>query len=333
MKVEIDLASQKIQDQNPFQQTTNPDIEVFRQPVMKWSDETAWNYREEVIIRPGMNLYIENNKNPEASYRFDIDQAPLEMGILLSGQSNCHLKGDDGSRKCLTVNSGTSMITYSPKATGIQEMGPQPLVSVGIYIDPEMLHGYLGNQDDCLPNGFKDIINGRNPANFFQFVELTDELRNVALQVLRCSFKGAARRLFLESKALEIMALQTSQFGHLSKPVSSVSEIAKRDINKLQEARDILTRSFKTPPSLFELSKSVGMSHTKLNQGFRKMYGRTVFDYLRHIRLEYARLLLLDTELTITEIAFDSGFSDSSHFSRHFLQAFGCRPSIYRTKN
>ncbi len=330
MKVKVNLANQNA---NLLQGSNTQDYDVFRQPVMNWSDEAAWNYREEVIIRPGLNLNITNIKNPQTSYHFDIDQSPMEMGIVLTGQTSCHLRGENGLRKSFIVNSGTNQIIFSPKSTGIQEIASQPIVYVGIYIDPEILHDYLGHQDDCLPKAFKDILSGKTLTSFFQTIELTDNLRNVALQVLSCPFKGVARKLFLESKALEILALQTGQLGCLSKPAVSDPVISKRDIERVQEVRDILVRFFQTPPSLFDLSKSAGISHTKLNRDFRKVYGKTVFDYLRQVRLDYARLLLLDTQLTITEIAFDSGFSDSSHFSRLFSQAFGFRPSIYRKKD
>ena len=78
-----------------------------------------------------------------------------------------------------------------------------------------------------------------------------------------------------------------------------------------------------------ELARSVGLSHPKLNQGFREIYGVTVFDYLRQKRLENARSYIQEGRMNITEAAYATGFSSSSHFSRAFLKYFGIQPSLY----
>ena len=72
------------------------------------------------------------------------------------------------------------------------------------------------------------------------------------------------------------------------------------------------------------------MSEEHLARVFRKVTGQTVFDYLRTIRLENAKTLLIDSSRTLSEIAALTGFGSLSLFSRNFSQYVGQSPSAYR---
>ena len=79
-----------------------------------------------------------------------------------------------------------------------------------------------------------------------------------------------------------------------------------------------------------ELAKAVGLTHTRLNSGFRSIFGCTVFEWLRIQRLEKARMLIMQGEKNITEIAYEVGFASSSHFTWAFRKFFGTTPGRYR---
>ena len=102
------------------------------------------------------------------------------------------------------------------------------------------------------------------------------------------------------------------------------------DIERIHKAREILICKMDNPPSLLELAKSVGLTHTRLSRGFRNLYGTTVFDYLRRQRLEKGRLLLEQDNMNIAEVAYAIGFSSPSHFARDFLRYFGTQPKLYK---
>ncbi|MGD1918600.1 MAG: helix-turn-helix transcriptional regulator [Pleurocapsa sp.] len=84
------------------------------------------------------------------------------------------------------------------------------------------------------------------------------------------------------------------------------------------------------PPSLLALAKLVGLNDYKLKLGFRHCYETTVFVYLRSQRLEKARQLLLETNLSVSEIARIVGFSSLSRFGAAFKRQFGISPSACR---
>jgi AraC-like DNA-binding protein len=61
------------------------------------------------------------------------------------------------------------------------------------------------------------------------------------------------------------------------------------------------------PLSLPELAGYAGINETKLKRGFRKVYGTSVFGYLRNQRLDKARILLETGDMNVSEVAYSVG--------------------------
>ena len=99
---------------------------------------------------------------------------------------------------------------------------------------------------------------------------------------------------------------------------------------KIFKARDILNENFKNPPTLHELAANVGTNECTLKKVFKQMFSMTVFDYLNDLRMNKAARLLSDTELTISDIATELGFSSQSHFCTAFRKRNGLTPKEFR---
>ncbi len=87
------------------------------------------------------------------------------------------------------------------------------------------------------------------------------------------------------------------------------------------------------PLSLENIALAVSMSTRQLERLFQDHFGRSILCYFRDIRLRYGRWLLTNTDRSVTAIAHESGFSDSSHFSRWFRARFGTSPTTVRKRN
>jgi transcriptional regulator GlxA family with amidase domain len=84
------------------------------------------------------------------------------------------------------------------------------------------------------------------------------------------------------------------------------------------------------PVSLPDLALAAGVSERQLNRLFQQKLGRSTMGYYRDLRLDKARNLLTNSSLPLTEIAYATGFANSSHFSRLFSEYFGGAPSSFR---
>ncbi len=145
--------------------------------------------------------------------------------------------------------------------------------------------------------------------------------------------QGAARRLYLESKGLELIALHLDQLK-ISLPLdSSVKgrQLKPDDISRIHQAKDILIRNIHTPPSLLSLARQVGINDCKLKRGFRQAFGTTVFGYLHNHRMAQAARLLQSNQMTVTGVAAAVGFANRGSFAAAFRRKFGVNPKVYQS--
>ncbi len=105
--------------------------------------------------------------------------------------------------------------------------------------------------------------------------------------------------------------------------------LSPADRKAVARVAERVTADLTMPPSLEDLAALAGMTHVRLNRCFKQAYGDTVFAWLRAYRLDVAARLLRAGDVTVTEVAFQCGFSSSSHLAAAFRQAFGCAPTDY----
>lgn len=79
-----------------------------------------------------------------------------------------------------------------------------------------------------------------------------------------------------------------------------------------------------------DLCREIGMSHSQLHRKLSALTGLSTKKLIRSIRMNYAKKLLKDPQLTITAVAYDAGFSDPDYFHRVFKQVFGMTPGAFR---
>lgn len=98
----------------------------------------------------------------------------------------------------------------------------------------------------------------------------------------------------------------------------------------LAKSVEFIHDNLSTHFSIEEIGSTVGIHPAHLSRVFRKHLGCTVGEYLRQLRIERASHLMLNTNLSLSDLALDSGFADQSHFSRSFKASIGMTPLEYR---
>ena len=81
-----------------------------------------------------------------------------------------------------------------------------------------------------------------------------------------------------------------------------------------------------------KLCRAAAMSHSQVHRKLTALTGLSATRFIRHVRLHKAKELLLQSNYSITAIAFDTGFNDPAYFSRVFRQEFGVPPQEWRER-
>lgn len=127
--------------------------------------------------------------------------------------------------------------------------------------------------------------------------------------------------------------LRKSFQKHISIDASEV-EITSLDEKLIQKALDIVEKSISNPDfSVEELSQSLGMSRVHLYKKLLAITGKTPIEFIRIVRLKRAAQLLLKSQMTVSEIAYEVGFNSPKYFARYFREEFNVLPSQYAEKN
>ncbi|MBQ8388188.1 MAG: helix-turn-helix transcriptional regulator [Clostridia bacterium] len=109
---------------------------------------------------------------------------------------------------------------------------------------------------------------------------------------------------------------------------SSVEE--SRDSRVLTETCKYIQENFHCDISIKELADNVSFSPSYFFKVFKRLANTTPAEYLISVRLSNAKLLLLESDLAVAQVAERCGFHDASYFSYYFKKNFGIAPSEYR---
>ena len=96
---------------------------------------------------------------------------------------------------------------------------------------------------------------------------------------------------------------------------------------------DVLRSGFCGEISLDQLAAEACISKYHFLRLFRSVYGLSPYQYIQHLRLEKARVLLANSIISVTDLAGLLGFDNSQSFSRLFYQRVGLYPTQYRLRS
>ena len=197
----------------------------------------------------------------------------------------------------------------------------------GINFTTESFINIAQNGNDSLKRLTEKVINKENAILSNEWKPNNFKIQQVINEILYCHFTDELKDLFLLSKSIELLVLQAELYGlNTSKSFIKLNS----DKQKLFEAKEILTQQIDSPPTINQLSKLVSLNEFKLKKGFKEIFGTTVFGYIHHSRMNLAKRLLLGTDKSAKEIAYETGYSSPQHFSRAFKKEFGNTPDSIR---
>lgn len=249
------------------------------------------------------------------------DEMLINLLVLFSGQAT--MSYPSAGEYPLSPVRGYAFRHYrepvSYRLPGGEEVG-----ALSISLTREVALRYFDHRvPDCLAPMFAPAEEGAN----FMPLTVTAEMRTALAQNFAPGLSGPLRDLQYECATVLFlaMAVRALEDGALL-PAPSLTP---RDEDAGRAAYRILSEALREPPSLGELSRTVGLTEKRLSAVFRELYGATVFDVHRRLRLEYARTLVEAGELAIKEIAWAAGYQHTSNFSAAFAARFGHPPAAH----
>ena len=296
-----------------------------------WPGEIGNGFMYMIKLRPGLMLGIGDYQLWEhLTVSFEMKSPLCILGFGLSRSVLSTPGNGRGKKDVFIFNSGESFISYLPEWQGIAEYPVRtPTRTVGIYMDPQLLNTFMEEQHDRIPTGMHDIVNGTNEKHYYHALTTTPMVNMAIHQVLNCPYRGPLKRLYLESKALELITHQLAQLVFAENYLQKPSVLRCDDVERIHYARDLLVKDIQNPPTIYKLSRMAGINEFKLKKGFRQLYDTSIHRYLVDLRFERARYLLDQGNMNVSEVAYSVGYSTPGHFYAAFKKRFGVPPGAY----
>ncbi|MBR8835992.1 MAG: helix-turn-helix transcriptional regulator [Stigonema ocellatum SAG 48.90 = DSM 106950] len=141
---------------------------------------------------------------------------------------------------------------------------------------------------------------------------------------------GLGSHLYAESMAT---ALSAHLLQHYSAPKHNILEYrGGLPKHKLQQVIEFIIDHLSENLLLAAMAEEVGMSQYHFSRLFKQSTGLSPYQYVIDCRIEHAKMLLLRSQLKISEVALQVGFADQSQLTRHFKRLLGVTPKEIRKK-
>jgi AraC family transcriptional activator of pyochelin receptor len=255
-------------------------------------------------------IIVEHPGEGFLNMRRQIDQSLIQFYLAYEGGAEFFFKG--GSYR-LKLESEKSLLFYNPIEALPMEIRVAPKSKLlFLYLTVEHLHRMFVEVSEELA-----FINPDNIDK--KFYSESD---------FQLPVQGAARVIFKQAKVLEILAWYFNRKEGTD--VESCPFLQNEDnVEKIRLAKKILIEKMTDPPTIPQLAKEIGLNEYRLKEGFKNIYGTTVFKYLNDYRLDVARQVLDDGKVKVNEAAYHIGYSNPSHFIAAFRKKFGVTPKKY----
>ncbi|MGY8919193.1 MAG: helix-turn-helix domain-containing protein [Flavobacteriales bacterium] len=246
----------------------------------------------------------------------------IQFHFCLKG--SCDLVFNEGSYK-LSLSQGKSLLLYNPQRTLpinlINEAGSNVIT---LLISIKKFHLLFSDEASYITFLSRENI----LKKYYTEETISPSMSIVLTQLLNFNLNNSVKPLYFKGKTFELLSLyfNTSDEANLEQCPFLVSEA---NVNKIKLAKDIIINRLSEPPTLIDLANEIGLSLKKLKDGFKQIYGDSVYSFLIDYKMELARKLLESGDYNVNEVGLKIGYSTSSHFIAAFKKKYGTTPKKY----
>lgn len=167
--------------------------------------------------------------------------------------------------------------------------------------------------------------------NFFYLGSYNLKIAEKIEELSAVAETGIVRNLLKEGILKIILAMEIQQHSDdMNNSLKETNCLTLKEMEEIKKLSDLIKENPEEQFTIKSLSKKSGLSPNKLQEGFKMIHGRTVNDFITHMRILKAEILIKNSDLNISEIVYCIGFTSRSYFSKIFKQKFNCSPKEYK---
>ncbi len=250
------------------------------------------------------------------------------LSLRLSG--NCQESLDDkvyllGGHTCTLFNLANDL-RYR-----FQISGDEPFTEVCIRFDASFLK-------DKFKLGDRELNRILHPEPYrlldplFNQCKVTPAMEQIGRELLSADSADNTYRLYTEAKAMELISIYLSELEAQAN-TAHILQINQRDLNRLYQVKAQLEDNFREPPNIEHLCHLAGFNRRKITESFKAQFGKTIYEYVQHLRMEKAKQLLSNGYNSVALVAEQVGYCHQSNFTKAFKRHVGLSPLKFSARH
>ncbi len=263
-----------------------------------------------------------NDSMETQCFERDIDSSFIQLHFCIHGSAKFHFNSGNYTFSVLEEH---SILLYNPQQELPLNLEIKPKSSlVSLLVSIKKFHSLFSDEADYI----SFLSDENSHRKYYDDSVIKPTVLIVLKQLINANVNSSIRNLYIKGKIYELLSL------HFQKDESVEGEycpflVDERDVSKIRKAKDIIISRMDEPPTLQELSNETGLNLKKLKEGFKQVYGNTVYSFLLDYKMEQSRKLLKSNQYNVNEVGLQVGYSTASHFIAAFKKKFGITPKQY----
>ncbi len=278
---------------------------------------------QEVLIEDGFFvLKIQNDGALVQRVVREIDSSFIQFHFCLKGGAKFIF---NEGRYALEVSEENSLLLYNTQIDlpmNLELGAGSWLVSIVLTI--RKFHLLFSSEADYIP--FLSADN--KEKKYYSQENVSPAIAVILSQIMNYNLHPSIKELYIKGKVYELISLYFNKSDDAD--IEQCPFLVDEDnVRRIRQAKEIMISRMAEPPTLAELSEEIGLSLKKLKEGFKQIYGDSVFSFLFDYKMEYARKMLETGQHNVNEVGLRVGYSTASHFISAFKKKYGTTPKKY----
>lgn len=259
------------------------------------------------------------------------EHPPICFAYCLRGKV-IHSFGSQTEKKVLE-NFQTSILTNKANEENVLEFASGEHIKISLIVVNTVLNPNNAKKHSLNYRIQKSFLRGKSSQNSIYIGSYNLKIADKIQQLEAIQERGIVRSLMIEGLVHMILAYEIQQHvDDLRRDSLNNGTLTLKEMHAVRDISKSILNCPEKPHCISELSKQAGLSPGKLQEGFKRMHGTTVSDYIRSVRVEKGEELIKTSDMNISQVVYSIGFSSRSYFSKIFRQKYNCSPKEYKEK-
>ncbi len=280
-------------------------------------------FYEETTISPGFFILKFNSETDEnQTFKREVSSNFIQFHFCIKGSASFVF--NEGNYK-LPIQEGNSLLLYNPQRDLPLDLSLNPHSWVlSVLLPINKFHSLFSTE----ANYITFLSEENKDRKYYKDSQISPSMAIVLNQLMNYNLHPTIKPLYFKAKAYELLSL------YFNRPADADVEqcpfLADEDnVSKIKKAKQIIIARMAEPPTLQQLADEINLPLNKLKEGFKQVYGDSVFSFLFDYKMEVARQLLATGSHNVNEVGLKVGYSTSSHFIAAFKKKFGTTPKKF----